>query len=69
MNTLTKIYVWPDHSWCLVDEFVEHEWADKGDDYYSLGLPDDVAVDCDLIDLFIKNYEATVGGIAHETAT
>jgi hypothetical protein len=42
-----KIYVWPDGSWCIADEYCETADTWRGDDYYSLVVPEDKIGDMD----------------------
>lgn len=37
-----KIYVWPDGTWVAVDDYCEVADAWRGDDYYTLDVPDSI---------------------------
>jgi phage FluMu protein Com len=53
----TKIFVWPDGSWVEASEYCEAEHNYKGDDYYTLDIPDDKLGDMDEdIDAYIDEH-------------
>lgn len=57
MGTTTKIFVWPDNSWVEVSEYSDVEDSWRGDDFYTLAIPEDKVGDMDEdIDAYISEH-------------